>query len=256
MGGQVSWRAIRPRARDRCFVWRSPTLSLSLSLSLSNATGVSDVRDGLRGSQRVEVQTVAVCTLKLKYAGPVSPFTIGVSEILEDLLWIRTYRSVVRVLSLSRCCSLVPVLVRIDRSSRRAPHQQRSAIATHNERAIRRLSRVPSIDCECHLGYASSWTFLPSLAGWWWCKHKLTDGWRHAAKSGERLPGTPIDVDALWHTHMLEPATYNQDLTNAFGFTFHHLPKSEVKSPLPPAAGVEEPCMKCEVLPLRRCILS
>ena len=165
MGGQVSWRAIRPRARDRCFVWRSPTLSLSLSLSLSNATGVSDVRDGLRGSQRVEVQTVAVCTLKLKYAGPVSPFTIGVSEILEDLLWIRTYRSVVRVLSFSRCCSLVLVLVRIDRSSRRAPHQRRSAIATHNERAIRRLSRVPSIDCERHLGYASSWTFLPSLTG-------------------------------------------------------------------------------------------
>jgi len=99
---------------------------------------------------------------------------------------------------------------------------------------------------------------LSSIIDWrrWWCKHKLTDGWRHAAKSGERLPGTPIDVDALWHTHMLEPATYNQDLTNAFGFTFHHLPKSEVKSPLPPAAGMEEPCMKCEVLPLRRCILS
>jgi len=143
-------------------------LALSLSLSLSNAAGVSDVRDGLRGSQRVEVQTVAVCTLKLKYAGPVSPFTIGVSEILEDLLWIRTYRSVVRVLSFARCYSLVIVLVlvRIDRSSRRAPHQRRSAIATHNERAIRRLSRVPSIDCERHLGYASSWTFLPSSAGW------------------------------------------------------------------------------------------
>jgi len=64
---------------DASYGARQRSRSLSLSLSLSNAAGVSDVRDGLRGSQRVEVQTVAVCTLKLKYAGPVSPFTIGVS---------------------------------------------------------------------------------------------------------------------------------------------------------------------------------